>query len=213
MLSCDYRIDVIPALTEGLVTQGFCVQHEVLLPSVAEALFAEIMVLEEAGCFKPAAIGHNQVQTVNRKIRSDQIFWLDKAQSSPALQAFWELAEGLRLALNQALFLGLESLEAHYALYEPGAYYARHRDRFRDQDTRQVSLVLYLNPNWQVGDGGELCLYHQGQTTEVCPRNNTLVCFLSDMWHEVKVAKQKRCSLTGWYLRRDLQNPLKSWLR
>jgi SM-20-related protein len=46
-------------------------------------------------------------------------------------------------ALKGALSLGIEEVEAHYACYAPGVDYARHVDRFRDDDARVISLVLY----------------------------------------------------------------------
>ena len=65
----------------------------------------------------------------------------------------------LRDALNRRLLLGLHELEAHYALYPAGAHYDRHRDRFRDDDARVLSAVLYLNRDWTEADAGALRLY------------------------------------------------------
>lgn len=40
-----------------------------------------------------------------------------------------------------------------------GAFYRRHLDRFRDDDRRMVSAVLYLNEDWQPQDGGQLRMF------------------------------------------------------
>ena len=57
--------------------------------------------------------------------------------------------DSLREALNRGLFLGLEDFECHFALYPPGAFYRKHVDRFRDDDRRMVSAVIYLNDAMQ----------------------------------------------------------------
>lgn len=112
--------------------------------------------------------------------------------------------DGLRQAINQGLFLGLEDFECHFALYPPGAFYKRHLDRFRDDDRRMVSAVLYLNEGWQPEDGGQLRMFLDGDREhDVQPRAGTLVVFLSgDVPHEVLPAGRERLSLTGWFRRR-----------
>ena len=112
--------------------------------------------------------------------------------------------DGLRQALNRGLYLGLEDFECHFALYPPGAFYQKHLDRFRDDDRRTVSAVLYLNDDWQPQDGGELRLYlPDGAEREVPPLGGSLVLFLSsDFPHEVLPANRERLSLTGWFRRR-----------
>jgi SM-20-related protein len=95
-------------------------------------------------------------------------------------------------------------LELHWALYPPGAHYARHCDRLRGSRARVVSLVLYLNESWRRRDGGALRLYLDANTTrDVVPRAGTLVAFLSDRFeHEVLPARRERLSVTGWLRRR-----------
>jgi SM-20-related protein len=114
--------------------------------------------------------------------------------------------DSLRQALNRELLLGLEELEAHFALYPPGAGYARHRDRFRDDDARVLSTVFYLNPDWREADGGALRL-HLPACAPVAHRDffpvaGTLVVFLSaDFEHEVLPASRDRLSIAGWMRR------------
>jgi len=112
----------------------------------------------------------------------------------------------LREQLDRELFLGLRELEAHYALYPPGARYARHRDRFRDDDARVLSAVLYLNDDWNEADGGALRLYFDtGVSTpyrDIAPHAGTLVLFLSaEFDHEVLPATRERLSVAAWFRR------------
>ncbi len=108
--------------------------------------------------------------------------------------------------INASLFLGLEDFEGHFALYPPGAYYQKHVDRFRDDDARTVSAVLYLNRDWSVEQGGELRMYFPDERTlDLPPLAGRLVVFLSGEFpeHEVLPASRERLSLTGWFRRRS----------
>ncbi len=113
----------------------------------------------------------------------------------------------LSVALNDALFLGIEEVEAHYACYPPGAGYMRHVDRFRDDAARVISLVLYLNDDWRDADGGALRIYATRDAREpACdlpPRGGTLVAMRSEaIAHEVLTASAERWSIAGWLRRR-----------
>ena len=112
--------------------------------------------------------------------------------------------EALRIAINSTTYAGLFDLECHYAIYPPGARYRRHSDCLRDDDARVLSVVLYLNEDWRPADGGELMLYVGDGALLVSPAGGTLVAFLSSQFeHEVLPATRERCSLTGWFRRRE----------
>ncbi|HZW71900.1 MAG TPA: 2OG-Fe(II) oxygenase [Caldimonas sp.] len=119
-------------------------------------------------------------------------------------RTLWTALDTLRVALNRHAFLGLLSLEAHYAIYPTGAFYARHRDRFRDDDARVLSWALYLNDGWTAADGGALRLHlNARQTRDVLPEGGTFACFLSDsVEHEVLPSTRARLSIAGWFRRR-----------
>ncbi|HET9340154.1 MAG TPA: 2OG-Fe(II) oxygenase, partial [Casimicrobiaceae bacterium] len=110
----------------------------------------------------------------------------------------------LRRDVNRALAIGAFSLEMHYAIYPPGAGYARHRDRFGDDDARVLSCVAYLNDAWRDDDGGALRLHVAGGPLDVLPRSGTLVAFLAErIEHEVLPAKRMRLAVSGWFRRRE----------
>jgi SM-20-related protein len=118
--------------------------------------------------------------------------------------------EELRQRLNRELTLGLFDLDAHLALYPPGARYRCHLDRFENDESRIVSVVLYLNPDWHTDDEGALRLYLGEPESEpfedVLPVGGTLVCFLSERFHhEVLPARRERLAATGWFRRRSAQ--------
>jgi SM-20-related protein len=60
-------------------------------------------------------------------------------------------------------------------------------------------MILYLNENWQINDGGELCIYKQEIKQLIEPTNCKLVFFKSsDLLHEVLITNKPRLSVTGW---------------
>jgi SM-20-related protein len=113
--------------------------------------------------------------------------------------------EELRLQLNREALLGLFELELHYARYPPGSAYARHVDQPLGNSQRRVSLVLYLNPEWQRTDGGVLRIHDaQDGFVDIEPLGGRLVCFLtSGREHEVLEARSDRLSISGWFRIRE----------
>lgn len=168
-------------------------------------LRAEAEALRAAGRFQAAAVG--QAALRHADIRGDESLWL-MSDATPLAWSFVQRElEALRLAVNAATYLGLHEFEGHYAVYPSGAAYARHLDRFRDDNLRVLSVVLYLNDAWSADDGGELRLYPEGPhgsaPVTLSPRGGTLVSFLSErVPHEVLVAQRMRFSIAGWFRRR-----------
>ena len=190
-------------VVDDLASHGWSQQSIFLPQALTMELAEECRARAAAGQLNPAGIGRGDQQQVQEGIRGDRIGWLESGQSA-AGDRYLALMESLRQALNRELFLGLEELESHFALYPPGACYQRHLDRFRDDDSRTVSVIVYLNEDWQPDDGGELRLYlPDGRVHDVLPLGGSLACFLSaDMPHEVLPARRERLSLTGWFRRR-----------
>ncbi|KAF3996001.1 2OG-Fe(II) oxygenase [Glaciimonas immobilis] len=193
----------VATLTDDLVARGWSYTPDFLPADLIAALSAECYARAERGALAPAAVGRGAGQAVRENIRGDQIQWLEGGQS-PFTDVYLKTMGKLRHALNQALYLGLEEFETHFALYPPGTFYQQHVDRFNDDDRRVVSSVLYLNQDWLPQHGGALRLHLKGQPPQdVYPLAGSLVIFLSsDMLHEVLPATRPRLSLTGWFKRR-----------
>lgn len=190
---------------DDLAAHGWSQQNRFLPEELTVALAAECRALAASGVLDLAAVGRGAAQTLRPEIRGDRTHWLEAGQSE-ACDRYQRIMETLRLALNRAFFLGLDNYESHFALYAPGASYSRHLDRFRDDDLRTVSVVIYLNPDWLPGQGGALRLHPQGEPArDIVPLGSRLVLFLSaDMLHEVLPASCERLSLAGWFRRRAL---------
>ena len=186
---------------DALVEHGWFCRADAISPAQVDALSTDLEQLIEDDRLKRAGVGREQAFQVDRDVRRDWIFWLTRQR--PAQLALLEFAERLRLALNRRLFLALFEFEAHLALYPPGAFYRRHFDSFRGAANRMVSLVVYLNRDWDDDDGGELVLYRP-QTAEemahIAPRAGTLLLFMSEeIEHEVLPTRTDRASISGWF--------------
>jgi len=192
--------DVCTAISDDLpaVVPGF------LPESAVAALAAEARRRDSAGEFRPARVGRGERRFERADIRGDRTLWLDEIAPARAEQALWSALEALRATVNEATRLGLFGFEGHYALYPPGAFYRRHRDRFRDDDARVLTCVVYLNREWMRGDGGALRIHlGPGETRDVMPTGGTLVCFRAERYeHEVLPATRERLAVAGWFLRR-----------
>ncbi len=192
-------------IIESLADYGWCVVPGFLPEAETAALRVECLLPHAAGAFHAAGIGRGQAR-IRSEIRGDHVLWVEEIKAGPALRAMLERFETLRREVNQALFLGLLDLETHFAVYPPGGGYQRHLDRFRDDDRRSLTVILYLNePDWSEEDGGQLRFWPDPDAAplEIPPAGGTLVTFLSDrFWHEVLPANRQRLSLTGWFRRR-----------
>lgn len=194
---------LLSRIVDDLATRGWSQQQLLFSPDLLDDLAFECRQRAADGALAPAAVGRGVAQEVREGIRGDHIQWIEPGQAD-ACDRYLDVMDSLRQALNRGLFLGLEDFECHFALYPPGAFYRRHLDRFRDDDRRTVSVVLYLNDHWRPEHGGQLRMSLAGEIEhDVQPDIGCLVVFLSgDIPHEVLPATRERLSLTGWFRRR-----------
>lgn len=130
-------------------------------------------------------------------IRSDHILWIDG--QLPIAQQHLKALEVLSQTLNQAFYLGIKEVEAHFACYNAGEFYALHRDNPQQKNDRMISTVFYVHESWQEDWGGQLRLQDKnGQWHIIQPSPNRLAIFQSDLLHEVLRSKQQRLSITAW---------------
>ena len=201
----DQLNDTVHAsLCDNLAQHGWSQHNLFLTPALALTLATECVALRHNDHLHSARVGRGDTPTLQTTIRSDQIAWLQAGQSV-ACDAYLLLMEQLRMSLNQKLYLGLEEYESHFSFYQPGASYSKHLDRFHDDDARTISVVIYLNQDWQAEHGGAMRLHPQNlPTQDISPIACRMVVFLSaEMVHEVLPTTRNRMSLTGWFRRRN----------
>ncbi|NLY26476.1 MAG: 2OG-Fe(II) oxygenase [Alcaligenaceae bacterium] len=196
-------------LIDRLAEHGWASCDTLIPCALRDQLYTTAHTLWDTGHFHQAAIGRGLTQTSNTTLRGDAICWLDRHTAFPptentVTQHFLDWTDTLRHDLNQALYLGLNNAEFHFARYPAGAGYTTHIDQHRDAPQRRISLVLYLNPEWHTQDHGELIMYKPDNPAHVLesllPMPGRLVIFRSDLMpHEVAPCLRTRWSLTGWF--------------
>lgn len=192
---------LLETVSQALADRGWWLGAEAVESSLVRDLRSDLEQLRASDELERAGIGRDLDFQVAERVRGDRIHWLSRASQVQA--RLLAQMENLRLTLNENLFLGLFEFEAHYAHYPPGSFYRRHLDSFRGAANRVVSAVIYLNENWQTGDGGELVLYAESGDevlATIVPRAGSMLLFLSEeLPHEVLPAKRDRYSIAGWY--------------
>ncbi|HOS49727.1 MAG TPA: 2OG-Fe(II) oxygenase, partial [Bacteroidia bacterium] len=97
-----------------------------LSDKLAGSLKDNLNELYSTGSLKSAGIGNDDNASVNKLIRSDKIFWLDKSHQDKFEDAFFLLIDEFILHLNSTCYAGITGYEFHYAFYEAGSFYKRH---------------------------------------------------------------------------------------
>ncbi|MGF1746690.1 2OG-Fe(II) oxygenase [Vibrio minamisatsumaniensis] len=183
-------------LIDALATQGYFVWDDFLTQE-------EVVALRDCipDNWKKARIGRNDEVTRESTIRNDKIQWLRRDMGQPA-SLFLDKMERIRLAANQAFFLGLFEYEAHFAKYEKGDFYQKHLDCFKGNENRRLTTVFYMNDEWTEDDAGELVVYDlkDNHIATIPPKSGRLFVFLSEQFpHEVLPTNTERFSIAGWF--------------
>lgn len=194
------------SISYDIVDKGYSIQPYALPKNLTALLMQHITELPEES-FKRAGIGRVKEYTISNSVRMDSISWI--TSDSVASCAWIKWTASLQDFLNRRLFLGLFSFESHFSHYAKGDFYKKHKDAFKGEENRVLSVVVYLNENWSDADGGELVIYNEqlpaasvaNETkVTVTPNLGTIIVFLSEEFpHEVLPAKCDRYSIAGWF--------------
>lgn len=177
------------------------ISDEFLSPDLAFHLRSNLLAHYENENLRLAGIGNNHLLGQDITIRRDKIFWFERNTSDPFEKQFFTLIDNFVDYLNRSCYAGIKSYEFHYALYEKGAFYKRHLDQFKSDDSRVFSVIMYLNEGWSEKDGGELKIYYDKDESYdlIVPSNQKCVFFKSnELEHEVLLSNSSRMSVTGW---------------
>jgi len=207
-LSDTSAADPDARVAEGIRVHGWARVPGYAPPGDWQGLAAEARRMRDHGAFRHAGVGRGAGFRVRPEVRSDHVLWIDPDAATRRQRAWLSRMEALRRALNERLWLGLFTYEAHLAVYPPGAFYATHLDRFEGARHRLVTVILYLNEAWSESDGGALRVFLDAPDPppfeEVRPEGGTLVAFLSgEHPHEVLPAHRERWSVVGWFTGRE----------
>ncbi|MEO7982591.1 MAG: 2OG-Fe(II) oxygenase [Bacteroidota bacterium] len=170
-----------------------------LTERLSAGLRQNIQQLQEDDMMNSAGIGNDLLKDADQKMRGDQIYWMDKKNPNGYEQEFLQLAEEFIRHLNSTCYTGITGYEFHYAVYEEGSFYKRHKDQFKNDNSRKFSLINYLNTDWLEENGGQLLVYQDEVPHTIQPHSQTAVFFKSnEMEHEVTRTNRSRMSITGW---------------
>lgn len=190
------------AVAEALSRQGYAVTDHFLSDAEVQLLRRHASRQLEEGSFKEAGIGKGQ--QLDKAVRGDYIRWIDRERLNPAGHFFLDRMEALIRYLNRHCYLGIRRQEFHFAVFPAGTGYQRHLDVFRDASDRKLSVICYLNTDWEAADGGALRMFLPGndgkeEELDILPFGGRMVCFLSDeIEHAVLPSSRPRYSVTGW---------------
>lgn len=188
---------------DSLVENGWYHQENVL----SREQVLKLSQLCRGRTLTKASIGNGDKKVINESIRSDNISWLTDEEKEREILGYQRFADDFSKKLNEGLYLGLSEFECHFAQYPKGSFYKAHKDSFKNDDRRTITLITYLNENWQEGDGGELRLHLKDNVVDIKPYGGSIICFRSsEILHEVLMSNTKRLSLTGWFLKRNFNN-------
>jgi SM-20-related protein len=194
------------SISNDIQNKGYSIHPDALPENLTSLLLQQFTELPEES-FERAGIGRGKNHIVNDLIRTDEVCWITNNNEASCAWIKWTAS--LQLFLNKHLFLGLFSFESHFAHYAKGDFYKKHKDAFKGEGNRVLSVVVYLNKHWSDNDGGELIIHDELipassppdlHTITVLPNLGTVVVFLSeDFLHEVLPAKCDRYSIAGWF--------------
>ncbi|MBR5557005.1 MAG: 2OG-Fe(II) oxygenase, partial [Acinetobacter sp.] len=131
----------VDQIIDDLDQQGFSIIDDIYTQDYVNALVKECSA--HLNSFREAAIQNGVIQT----IRNDQILWIDP--KLPIAQQHIATLNQISERLNQYFYLGLKEVEAHFACYNSGNFYALHRDNPQQKNNRVISTVYYLHERWQ----------------------------------------------------------------
>ncbi|KAI8096900.1 uncharacterized protein BX664DRAFT_311799 [Halteromyces radiatus] len=203
---------------EDLYAHGWTQMDTLLDLEVVKGLRREADTMLSNGEFTAASeIKSNEEDPYrDTNARDDMIKWVDPENNNinpPYLQKVLDFISG-SLHDDLASMIRLHGkTEYQLAYYHPkDAQYEKHRDALPtdnpdDTSQRRVTVILYLNPGFCGGDGGELKIFGNENAQgcldsadrEIHPLLGRVVIFLSGVVdHAVLPAKKERFALTAW---------------
>lgn len=190
-------------LIESFVKGNVGISESFLTAPLAAALQQNLLRLKRDSRMIAAGIGNAVLKDKTQKVRGDKTCWLDGKSKNLAELEFLDLVSQFMVHLNRTCYTGINACEFHYALYEQGTCYSRHKDQLRNDYNRKFSMISYLNEDWLETDGGQLIIHNDDESTrQIMPENRKTIFFQSDVIeHEVAIANRPRMSITGWLKR------------
>lgn len=192
-------VEIFNTLIDSFIKDKVGITNNFLSKSLAAHLKDNLTKLYRDKLMRVAGTGNEVITNHNKLVRSDVIYWLDRSHDNLHENAFFDLMDSFVSYLNSTCYTGITGYEFHYTLYEKGSFYTKHIDQFQQNGRRAFSMIMYLNADWKLGDGGELQIHHANDLQNISPTNGKSVFFKSsELAHEVLLTNVPRMSITGW---------------
>ncbi|MDQ6763309.1 MAG: 2OG-Fe(II) oxygenase [Bacteroidota bacterium] len=189
---------IFESLINNFIEEKVGIAENFLSLSLAASLKTNLEKLYAGNQLRLAGTGNTNIGH-DKLFRSDVIHWLDRKHDNEFENGFFNVMDEFIIYLNESCYAGIREYEFHYTLYPIGSFYKRHLDQFKNNDSRKYSMILYLNADWKIEDGGQLCIYHDDHKQNIAPTNGKIVFFKSgELEHEVLLTNKPRMSITGW---------------
>ena len=188
-------------LIDGLLNNQYGFVESFLDISTITGLRNNLYKYRENGEMHPAGIGKKFDYQKNTLVRGDLIKWFDENSINEFERLLLDKINRFIAYLNKTCYTSINASEFHYASYDVNSFYKRHLDQFKSEKGRKFSLVIYLNQDWTVKDGGKIALYiNETKIDDIYPLEGRVVFFKSDeLEHEVHPSlTRNRISVAGW---------------
>jgi SM-20-related protein len=190
---------IFDTLIDSFIENKIGIADNFLHTSLANNLKENLLLLYKDKSFLNAGTGNDTNVAHDKLFRSDMIYWLDRKHNNAFENQFFDIMDAFIIYLNETCYTNIKNYEFHYTVYEKGIFYKTHIDQFKNNDSRQFSMIMYLNADWVDGDGGELSIHHADHIQHISPVNGKSIFFKSnELAHEVLITNKTRLSITGW---------------
>lgn len=202
----DVRLESLPPdrIAQQLETEGYFTSTQFLTAVETQALRAQSIALWQEGRFEQSWSESIDAQGVARRFDKEGVFACEPDgsdyETAPDLLIWMSwLLQTLPHRLNAEMSkscggsvdLSSQAFNAKLAVTKPGgSTYPLHIDNPQGlavNDTRKLTAIIYLNPDYQKGDGGDLRIYlNNNVVQDFTPTGGRLLLFWSDeIPHEV----------------------------
>lgn len=196
---------ITPTVATNIQRQGFAVVDKVFGDGLSKILLEEIKSIHTQGLMH---LNHTHFVKAGERslLQKAGIYEGDLLQQDTFAAAghFAQLQTDTGFRTMLSLLLPQLRLDAQSTKLQfnagGGGSFPMHLDSDESVDSRRVSAIVYLNPMWKEGDGGELRLYPSWDNfLDIQPVNDRLVLFPScRMPHRVMPSRAERYCFTIW---------------
>jgi Rps23 Pro-64 3,4-dihydroxylase Tpa1-like proline 4-hydroxylase len=163
--------DIETLTSTSIYTNSFVIVKDNCFSDIIEEIYNDIQIVKNY--VRPARMNRGDDEFLDESLRGDSICWITPTLCKELnLNGLDEYVK--RIIMENQIFKEYLSLDDDYniqfAIYPgKGEGYNRHRDAFPNNNnetittSRQLTMLLYLNKDWETEDGGQLRVFtHPG---------------------------------------------------